>query len=173
MAYSEELDLIQNVKNLSGEIADMVSSFSKIEPSMNQILEMKKEFQDLHDSTVAVIEKYDSTLTEKTSEIDDLLENCRSQFKQVTDDVESLVNLQVNFESIKDKITFCIELSDTIIGVLEGSIVLMTSDAIVPVNSRVPYKRYLEITDSVDIGGVGENKTYKVSPYMGISFDAQ
>lgn len=170
MAYSEELDLIQNVKNLSDEIADMINSFGKIEPSMNQILEMKKEFQDLHDSTVAVIEKYDSTLTDKTSDMNNLLESCRSQFKQVTDDVESLVNLQVNFESIKDKITSCINLSETITGLLEGSIIFMTPDNIVPVNERLPYKRYLEITDSVNIEG-SVSGSYVVSPFMGISFN--
>lgn len=171
MAYSEELDLIQNVKNLSDEIADMVNSFGKIEPSMNQILDMKKEFQDLRDSTVAVIEQYDASLDEKTKEMNDLLESCRSQFKQVTDDVESLVNLQVNFESIKDKITSCVELADTFAGLMEGSIIYMKPDNIVPVKNRLPYKRYLEITDSVKIEG-STNTMYIVSPFMGIDYDA-
>ena len=170
MAYSEELDLIQNVKNLSEDIANMVKSFNEIEPSMNQILEMRDQFQDLHDSTVVVINQYQGTLDAKSGEMDELLENCRSQFKQVTDDVESLVNLQVNFTSIKDKIELCLELSDTITGLLEGSIVFMTSDNIVPVSDRLPYKRYLEITDSTQIGSV--SGLLKVSPSMGIDFNA-
>lgn len=171
MAYSEELDLIQNVKNLSNEIAEMTKSFGEIEPSMNQILEMRDQFQELHDSTVAVIDNYQKTLDDKSSEMDELLENCRSQFKQVTDDVESLVNLEVNFESIKDKIETCINLSDTLTGLLEGSIVFMTPDNIVPIDDRLPYKRYLEITDSVSISG-SIGGVLKVSPFMGIDFNA-
>lgn len=170
MAYSEELDLIQNVKNLSKEVADMTSSFSEVKPSMEQILKMKDEFQNLHDSTVAVINEYQKTLDDKSGEMDELLENCRSQFKQVTDDVESLVNLQVNFESIKGKIETCIELSDTITGLLEGSIVFMTPDNIVPVKDRLPYKRYLEITDSVKLSTA--SGLLKVSPLMGIDYNA-
>ena len=170
MAYSEELDLIQNVKNLSNEVAAMTKSFGEIEPSMDQILEMKDQFQNLHDSTVAVINEYQKTLDDKSGEMDELLENCRSQFKQVTDDVESLVNLQVNFESIKGKIETCIELSDTITGLLEGSIVFMTPDNIVPVKDRLPYKRYLEITDSVKLSST--SGLLKVSPLMGIDYNA-
>ena len=170
MAYSEELDLIQNVKNLSEEVARMSAEFVEIEPSVEQILELKEQFQELHDTTIAVIDQYQSTLDDKSSEMDDLLEDCRSQFKQVTDDVESLVNLQVNFEDIKDKIDKCIELSDTMSGLLEGTTVLMTEDNIIPVSERVPYKRYLEVTDSVSFSG--NNGLLKVSPLMGISFNA-
>lgn len=171
MAYSEELDLIQNVKNLSKEFSEMVDSFGKIEPSMKEILELKDQFQELHDSTVAVIDKYQGTLDDKTKEMDDLLESCRSQFKQVTDDVESLVNLQVNFVTIKDKIESCIELSNTITGMLEGSIVLMTPDNIVPVSQRLKYKRYLEVTESVELPK-GHDGMLKVSPFMGIDYNA-
>lgn len=170
MAYSEELDLIQNVKNLSDEFATIMAKYDEIEPSMNQIFELRDQFQDLRDSTLAVIEEYQDELDMKTNEMDNLLESCRSQFKQVTDDVEALVNLEINFNEIRDKIETCIALSDGVTGLLEGSIILMTPDNIVPVENRQPYKRYLEITDSTKFSTI--SSMLKVSPFMGIDFDA-
>lgn len=172
MAYSEELDLIQNVKNLSLIIDNLLQQFSQVEPSMNEILELKDKFQELSDKTVGVIDEYQEKLDIKSDEIEDLLENCRSQFKQVTDDVESLVNLEVNFTSIKEEITNCLTFSNTVTDLLNGTVVYMTADTFVPVEDRVPYKRYLEVTGKVDFKDI-VGHLFKISPSLGISYDAE
>ena len=144
MAYSEELDLIQNMKNISKSVDDILNSYTGIEPSIKEMEELKKEFTNLKNTTLDVIEKYDDTLNEKTKEMDELLEDCKSQFKQVTDDVESLVSLHVNFEEIKSKIDTCINLSNNVMKLFEGNIVLM--NARIPISERVPHKRYFLVT---------------------------
>lgn len=147
MAYSEELDLIQNVKNLSNEVGAVLDLVGDVEPSIDQILELKEQFQNLSDNTLAVIDRYQVTLDEKSSEIVDMLESGRSQINQVTDDVEALVNLEVDFASIKSKIENCLDFSNSIIDLMTNGVnVLMTSGQIVPVNQRVSYRRYLEVT---------------------------
>lgn len=145
MAYSEELDIIQNMKNLSEEVSNVLETISLVQPSIDEILLLKDEFQNLSDSTLAVIEQYETKLSESSTQIEDLLINARSQFKQVTDDVEALVNLEVDFESIKDKILECLDLNDTLTDMLSGTTVMMTGDSLVEVVDRKPYKRYLEV----------------------------
>lgn len=151
MAYSEELDIIQNMKNLSKEVAGALVTLDKVQPSIDEILELKDQFQNLSDSTLEVVNKYEDQLASVSGELNNLLTDARSQFKQVTDDVESLVNLEVDFESIKEKITGCLELNDTIADLLSGTIVMMDSSNIVKVADRRPYKRYLEIIKETNI----------------------
>lgn len=148
MAYSEELDIIQNMKNLSKEVSDALATLSQVEPSIQEILQLKDQFQNLSDSTLEVVNEYEDKLESVSGELQDLLTNARSQFKQVTDDVEALVNLEVDFASIKDKITNCLELNDTLVGLLSGTTVMMNSDNIVPVEARKPYNRYFEVLAS-------------------------
>lgn len=148
MAYSEELDIIQNMKNLSQEVSDALATLSQVEPSIQEILQLKDQFQNLSDSTLEVVNEYEDRLESVSGELQDLLTNARSQFKQVTDDVEALVNLEVDFVSIKDKITNCLELNDTLVGLLSGTTVMMSSDNIVPVEERKPYNRYFEVLSS-------------------------
>ena len=144
MAYSEELDIIQNMKNLSSEISDTLSKLSEVQPSLDEMKELKSKFEQLEANTLSIIERYDSTLNEKSVAIENLLTNARSQFKQVTDDVESLVNLEVDFEDIKSKILECLDINTNLLDVIGGTTVRMTSDNIIPVKDRKPYKRYLE-----------------------------
>lgn len=148
MAYSEELDIIQNMKNLSQEVSDALATLSQVEPSIQEILQLKDQFQNLSDSTLEVVNEYEDKLESVSGKLQDLLTNARSQFKQVTDDVEALVNLEVDFVSIKDKITNCLELNDTLVGLLSGTTVMMSSDNIVPVEERKPYNRYFEVLSS-------------------------
>lgn len=147
MGYSEELDIIQNMKNLSKEVGDALSSLAEVQPSIDEILKLKDEFQNLSDSTLAIVSEYEDRLESTSGKLNNLLESARSQFKQVTDDVESLVNLEVDFESIKDKIEGCLSISDTLADLLSGTTVMMESDNIVPVEERKPYKRYFEVID--------------------------
>ena len=145
MAYSEELDIIQNMKNLSKEVSDALNTIDQVQPSIDEILKLKDQFQNLSDSTLEVVNKYEDQLESISGELNNLLIDAKSQFKQVTDDVEALVNLEVDFESIKEKITGCLELNDTIADLLSGTTVMMNSDNIIEVADRKPYKRYLEI----------------------------
>lgn len=145
MAYSEELDIIQNMKNISSEISDTLEKLSEVQPSLNEMNDLKSKFEQLKTNTLDIINKYDSTLNEKTVAIENLLANARSQFKQVTDDVESLVNLEVDFEDIKSKILECLEINNNLVDVVGGITVMMTSDNIVAVGDRKPYKRYYEV----------------------------
>lgn len=176
MAYNEQKDLIQNIKDLYLHVDELNESVGRIEPSMEDILRLRDEFENLSDSTLAVIKQYESTLDEKTSEYNNLLIDCKSQFQQVTNDVEALVQLQVNFESIRDSIVKCLELSATLADLVQGPFILMEGESI-PIKDRVPYKHYLKVTDSVAIGGTGGDQpgipsTVTVSPNMAISFDA-
>lgn len=176
MAYNEQKDLIQNIKELHAHVDKLGESVSQVEPSIEEILQLRDQFENLSNSTLEVIKKYESTLGEKTAEIDNLLIDCKSQFQQVTDDVESLVQLQVNFESIRGSIVKCLELSSTLADLVKGPFVLMEGESI-PIKDRVPYKHYLKVTDSVAIGGTGSDQpgipsTVTVSPNMAISFDA-
>jgi hypothetical protein len=148
------------VKDLAESVDKMCQEFSEVQPSISEVLELRDEFANLADKTTGVIEQYESTLTEKDAEYQALLEDCRSQFKQVTNDVESLVSLEVNFDSIKDKIEKCLQLSNTIVSITEGPFVLMDGDdGYVPVEDRLSYKHYLRVVDSIDIttgtGGSG------------------
>ena len=146
MGYSEEKDLIQNVKDLESQIEGMLSKFSEVEPSINEMLELKEQFENLKESTLSIIDKYDNTLENKTQEMNDLLESCRSQFKQVTNDVESLVNLQVNFTDIEDKINRCLSLSTDVTNLVSGPFVMMNgSSGYVKPTDRLPYKYYLNV----------------------------
>jgi DNA repair ATPase RecN len=145
MGYSEELDIIQNMKNLSDEVSNALESLSEVQPSIDEILELKGQFQELSKSTLDVVNQYQETLDNTSIEIQDLLADAKSQFKQVTDDVESLVNLEVDFESIKDKITDCLDLNNTLADLLSGTTVYMRSDDIVPVSQRKQYKTYYEV----------------------------
>lgn len=177
MAYSEQKDLIQNVKDLYAQVERLGSSVSQVEPSIEEILQLRDQFENLSNTTLGVIKEYESTLENKTAEIDNLLIDCKSQFQQVTNDVEALVQLQVNFESIRGSIVKCLELSSTLADLVKGPFVLMEGESI-PIKDRVPYKHYLKVTDSVAIGGTGGSEqpgipsTVTVSPNMAISFDA-
>ena len=175
MAYSENKDLIQNVKDLSSLVDSLSSEFNQVQPSITQILELKEEFEGLAESTTSVIQTYEGTLRARDADYSALIEECRSQFKQVTDDVEALVNLEVNFEDIKGKIIQCIALSDHINNLVKGPFVLMDGDAhYVEVEDRIPYKHYLKVIDSIDIGGGsgGSSQTVRVSPSMAFSYTA-
>ena len=177
MAYNEQKDLIQNIKDLYAHVDELNESVSRVEPSIEDILRLRDEFENLSNSTLEVIKQYESTLDEKTDEFNTLLIDCKSQFKQVTNDVEALVQLQVNFDSIRDSIVRCLELSATLADLVQGPFILMEGESI-PIKDRVPYKHYLKVTDSVAIGGTGGSdqpgipSTVVVSPNMAISFDA-
>jgi vacuolar-type H+-ATPase subunit I/STV1 len=179
MAYSEEKDLIQNVKDLSSSVDQMCKEFSQVEPSIQEVLALRDEFTELSNKTTGVIKMYENTLKARDAEYGSLLEDCRSQFKQVTNDVESLVNLEVNFEDIKERIEQCIKLSDTIAAVAQGPFVVMkgTDDYVDP-EDRLPFKHYLKVIDSAEIKGDGSSTVVlptevKVSPVMAISYDAE
>ena len=45
MAYSEEKDLIQNVKDLESQIEEMLSKIVEVEPSINEMLEYFQSFK--------------------------------------------------------------------------------------------------------------------------------
>lgn len=169
MAYSEEKDLIQNVKDLR-EIVDKINgSVSELGPSIEEILALRDEFEGLADKTIGVIEQYEASIKEKDDEYNALLSECRSQFKQVTNDVEALVNLEVNFQDIKDRIELCIQLSDEISELAKGPFVLMKGKSdYVPVEDRLPYKHYLKVISAAPMTG-GIPTAIKVSPTMGIS----
>ena len=145
MAYLEEKDLIQNVKDLRLKVDEMVSAFETVQPSIDEILDLR-----------------------------DLLENCKSQFKQVTNDVESLVSLEVNFTDIKARIEECLELSKHMTQLVEGPVVLMKDrESFVEIKDRLPYKRYHNVTDVLATSGIGTGQlpnSFVVSPTMGISF---
>lgn len=176
MPYMEEKDLIENVKNLRLEVDRMCKAFGEVEPSMNEILKLKGEFNDLANTTVAVIKMYETSLSQKNDEYKDLLENCKSQFKQVTNDVESLVSLEVNFTDIQTKIEQCLRLSEHLTNLVQGPVVLMKNGAsYVQIKDRLPYKRYYNVTDVLATSGSGTGAPptqYVVGPNMGISFDA-
>ena len=149
MAYSEEKDLIQNMKDLEKLVSDMNNSFSQLEPSIDEILKLKEQFENLKQSTLGIIDEYEQTLTNKTEEMNDLLTSCRSQFKQVTNDVESLVNLQVNFSSIESKINRCLELSNSVNELIQGPFVLMDgANNYVKPSDRLASKYYMNVVSS-------------------------
>ena len=145
MAYSEELDIIQNMKNLSVEVSNSLSKLSEVKPSLDELNDLKNQFQNLESSTIEVINRYSDDMKNNQSEYERLLSDARSQFNQVTNDVEALVNLEVDFEDIKDKIEKCLEINDNIFDATTGLKIMMTSDNIVPVSERKPYKTYYEI----------------------------
>lgn len=176
MAYSEEKDLIQNMKDLEGRINSAIAEVDSIRPDIEQIRSIKSDLENLSDVTIAVVNQYESTLRDKDDEYRDLLIRCKSQFRQVTDDVESLVNLEVNFTDIKDKILLCLELSEHISNLVKGPFVLMKPENYIPVDDRIPYKHYLKVIDAFSIGdswGIPASGRYLVSPTLGISYDAK
>ena len=149
MSYSEDKDLIQNMKDLEEQIHGVLSKFSEVEPSIDEILGLKDQFENLKSTTLSIINQYDDTLDHKTQEMNDLLENCRSQFKQVTNDIESLVNLQVNFTDIEDKINRCLSLSSDVANIVSGPFIMMDGpDNYVEPANRLPYKYYLNVISS-------------------------
>jgi len=177
MAYSEEKDLIQNMKDLEGRINSAMNEVDSIRPDIEMIRSIKSDLESLSDATIAVVNQYETTLRDKDEEYADLLIRCKSQFRQVTDDVESLVSLEVNFTDIKDKILLCLELSEHISNLVKGPFVLMKPNNYIQVDDRIPYKHYLKVIDAIDIdgsgGGVPASGRYIVSPTLGISYDAK
>lgn len=174
MAYLEEKDLIENVKELRRTVDGMVKEFETVQPSITEILALKEQFNDLADKTVTVIKMYETSLSHNDAQYKALLESCKSQFKQVTNDVESLVSLEVNFTDIKTRIEKCLELSKHMTQLIEGPVVLMKDQAsYVEIKDRVPYKRYHNVTDVLATSGSGTGQpptSFVVSPTMGISF---
>ncbi len=178
MAYAEEKDLIQNIKDLRDSVEQMTAEFSTVQPSIDQILSLKSQFEDLANSTTAVIRIYENTLAAKNSEYTDLLNNCKSQFNQVTREVESLVALGLNFNEIKDKIEQCLELSDQVNYLVQDQFVIMKEGHYIDIPNRIPYKHYLKVIDSFDISagggsGGGDTTHYIVSPTLAISYTAR
>jgi hypothetical protein len=171
----------------------MCQEFSQVEPSIQEVLALRDEFTELSNTTTEVIKQYESTLKDKDDEYSALLEDCRSQFKQVTDDVESLVNLEVNFEDIKDRIEKCIALSDIITAVAQGPFVVMNGDdEYVEPKDRLSFKHYLKVIDTMELGSTGSSGSsgsggssddenvrivlpseVQVSPSLSISYDAE
>lgn len=170
MAYSEKKDLIQNVKELRESVDLMTSEFSEIQPSMDEILELKSQFENLSTTTTKVIDDYRATLDKGSADMVELLENCKSQVQQVTTEVEQLVNLEVNFSDIKDKILKCLEIYEDVTG---GGLILMPEGEYIEVADRKEGKFYLNVTDKMTSAGEGgTSSTVKVSPSMAISYDA-
>lgn len=174
MAYSEEKDLIQNVKDLRLLVDSMSKEFGTVQPSIAEILKLKDEFNNLAERTITVIKMYEGSLAQNDKEYKDLLEACKSQFKQVTNDVESLVSLEVNFTDIKSRIEECLRLSEHMTQLVQGPVVLMKDPAsYVAIKDRLPYKRYHNVTSILATSGMGSGQPsdqYVVSPTMGISF---
>ena len=174
MAYLEEKDLIQNVKDLRLKVDEMVSAFETVQPSIDEILDLKDQFNTLAEKTITVIKMYETSLAHNDEQYRDLLENCKSQFKQVTSDVESLVSLEVNSTDIKARIEECLELSKHMTQLVEGPVVLMKDrESFVEIKDRLPYKRYHNVTDVLATSGIGTGQmpnSFVVSPTMGISF---
>ena len=177
MAYNEEKDLIQNMKDIEERINAAMTQFSVVQPSIDEILSLREQFENLATSTVGVVKLYETTLVNKNNEYADLLLRCKSQFKQVTNDIESLVNLEVNFTDIKDKILECLELSEHMANLVKGPFVLMKAGQYIHPDDRIPYKHYLKVIDSLNIGtSTGDTTTtgrYIISPTLGISYDAK
>jgi len=173
-AYQENLDLVQNCRNLFEEVESMSNKFNQIEPSMDRILVLKDRFEQIASETTATIDLYKGELLRRGNEYDALMENCKSKIRQVTNDVESLVNLQVNFADIKSKILECLALADAVNNIIQGNYILMPQDKYVAIEDRVPYKHYAKIVESIDLDALTGQMSgrYIVAPNMAFSYDA-
>ena len=171
--YREEMDLIQNCRNLFEQVEICMNKFGTVEPAMNQILALKTRFEQIASETTATIDLYKNELTRRGNEYDNLITNCKSQFRQVTNDVESLVNLQVNFSDIKDKILECLSLADTVNNIVKGPYILMPENGYVAIQDRIPYKHYAKIVESIDLDAMTGHITgrYVVAPNLAFSYD--
>lgn len=174
MPYKEEKDLVQNCKDLFETVETMGNKFNTIQPSMDRILTLRDEFESIASQTTATIALYKTELNNSKSQYQALMTTAQSQIRQVTGDIQSLVNLQVNFADIKDKILQCLSLVTTVNEVVKGPFILMQPGHIVPKEQRVQYKHYLRVVNSVNIGALTGQMTgrYLISPSLGISYDA-
>lgn len=176
MSYSEGYDLVQNIKALQSFMDRIESEFSKVEPSIQDILNLKDQFDNLRDTTIGILQQYEGQMAEQAKQMEDLLENCRSQFQQVTDDVESLVNLEANFSQMKDKIEQIILIGQQFDKL--GTLVWMDEGKPIPVEKRTPGKYYLQVIEQLRFANnpsTGEAipipDRLRIGPNMGISFD--
>lgn len=175
MSYSEGKDLVQNIKDLQSFMERIESEFSKVEPSIQDILDLKDQFDNLRDNTIKILQQYEGMMADQAKQMEDLLENCRSQFQQVTDDVESLVNLEANFTQMKHKIEQVILIGQQFDKL--GTIIWMDKGKTIPVEKRTPGKYYIQVIEQLRFANNSSGEAIpipnrlRIGPNMGISFD--
>lgn len=173
--YSEGLDLVQNIKQLQSDFERIDSEISQVEPSVTEILELKDRFENLRNDTLDAFRDYEGKMKDQQKTMDDLIESGKSQLKQVTDDVESLVNLGANFTQMRDTLERVIEIGNEIDQL--GTLVWVDKNKPIPVEKRKPGKYYLCVTDTLRYTLTNDGETIaipnrlRIGPNIGVSFD--
>lgn len=113
--YLNELDLVQNMRRMTALANQIVVEFSKVEPSMTTIYELRDDYENLEERTLTIVEKYKSDIENFNQEMQIIINNLRSQSDEIMENIEELLQIGENFGSISEEINHLLSMSDQVI----------------------------------------------------------
>lgn len=157
--YVNEKDLVQNMRRMSALAQQIVYEFSKVEPSMETIYQLRDDFENLSERTITIVNNYEEAINKANQNAQQIINNLLEQTDFIRNNINELLNIGSNFESIASQIDVLLKTNETVVSLTEDFINLMASSGITFIQSgtdswiepkdRTKGKLYAEIRDTI------------------------
>ena len=159
--YVNEKDLVQNMRRMTALAQQIVYEFKQVEPSMEIIYQLRDDFEDLADRTITIVNNYETAINQTNQNAQQIINNLLEQTDFIRNNINELLNIGSNFESIATQIDVLLKTNETVVSLTEDFINLAASSGITFIQSgtdswieprdRVKGKLYAEIRDTIII----------------------
>lgn len=160
--YVNEKDLVQNMRRMTALAQQIVYEFSKVEPSMQTIYDLRDDFENLAERTITIVNKYETDISNTNQTAQQIISNLNQQMNTLQTNIEEIFNIGSNFESIAQEINVLLSTNETVIALTEEFSQLIESSGIafiqqgtsswVEPKNRVKGKLYAEIQNTINTG---------------------
>lgn len=160
--YINEKDLVQNMRRMTALANQIVVEFSKVEPSMQTIYQLRDDFENLADRTITIVNNYETEIRHTNETAQQIISNLTQQTDKLRQDIEEILNIGSNFESIAEEIHVLLKTNETVVSLTEEFQQLVKSTGIefirsgdsswVEPKNRVKGRLYAEIQNTINFG---------------------
>ena len=160
--YINEKDLVQNMRQMTALANQIVVEFSKVEPSMQTIYNLRDDFENLAERTITIVNNYENEIHQTNETAQQIISNLTQQTDKLRQDIEEILNVGSNFESISEEIHVLLTTNETVISLTEDFQQLVESTGIEFIKSgtsswveprdRVKGRLYAEVQNAINFG---------------------
>lgn len=170
--YNSNVDLIQNMREMTALAAKLSEEFAAVEPSMETIFALRDDFENLEARTIEIVNNYETNIQNSQAEAQKIIDDLNVEVERIRSNIDELLNLSDNFESIADEIATLVQMKSTVDDLVtrmeelekKGSfVVIHEGEDDIPVEERTAGNYYLRVTDQM-VSGVIEGTVIRVSP---------
>lgn len=125
--YKETEDLVQNMRRMTALAHEIVVEFSKVEPSMQIIYDLRDDYLNLEERTIEIVNKYQNDINNTNQNAQQIINNLMEQTDFIRNNINDLLNIGSNFESIASQINVLLKTNEEMVALTEDFINLKAS----------------------------------------------